>query len=1090
MPSARERQYSFRDAGFFVCRTPLLPIDDLLEWSTGLQAPCISGKPDLIASASEADRKLLRTRLAAIVARPAVLEALYISSPSLVAALDAWKRDPEGPRGRRVEASLVRYFQRMASRPTPFGLFAGFSVGVIGAATECVLEGFSAYRRRTRLSIEYLREAVSALSRLDDNWLCLDFHVNSSAHRIAGRLHYVRGHTENGTRSYRLVAVGLSPHLEAALSCAERGATPSEIAQGITAADGETTFNDALRFVREMVNAEILVSTLDPPVTGRDGIHYVLDMLEQRRALPAISKVATELAATADAFDELDSKGLGSSPESYQSIVHRLPLLPDSVDESQLFQVDLHKPASVLTLGADVVAELIQGCELLHRVGHRDWADSLQTFREAFVRRFGDAEVPLADALDEEVGIGFGRSDILAVEPSPLLEAITWPRQDTATISWGARERLLLRLMDRSGCNSNGSVELTDNDLAALKGDQQPRRLPDAIAIVATVVADGADAVVRGDYQLLIEGGAGPSGARMFGRACHASQTLHQAVVSHLRAEEALADDAVFAEVVYAPEGRLGKVVCRPVLRGYEIPYLARSGADTEHQIPISDLRVSVRGGYIYLRSARLNREVIPRLTSAHNFSMFGLGAYKFLCALQNQQSAPGVAWSWGPLEDRSFLPRVVYKRLILSRASWRVEGQELQSLASASRSALFEVTQRWRMERGMPRLVALRVSDMELVVDFDNILSIDAFVAEAKQREFARLFEVHPKCDRFWSKGPEGHFVHQLVVPLLRETAANAQATRLEHKSTAGGTRAFLPGSEWLYAKLYCGTATADEVLRRVVGPVVRRAIEAGVADRWFFIRYADPDPHLRVRIHGVPERLLDRVLADISESARPLRDAGYLWRVQVDTYEREVERYGGDEGVVLAEQLFHADSEAVLKLIEDNQATVLAKERAWAALCAVDRLLSDLGLPPGDKVTVLTMHQSMLAREFGMEEGLRGKLSSQYRKHSRQAESALAGLSNGSGALPMLRDALNLRSARLVPITRRLRELEVQGRLSVPLMSLAASYVHMHVNRILRASQRSQELVLCHYLLRVWESREARRHHAARAGLAETGA
>src|SRR6185295_7783108 len=93
--------------------------------------------------------------------------------------------------------------------------------------------------------------------------------------------------------------------------------------------------------------------------------------------------------------------------------------------------------------------------------------------------------------------------------------------------------------------------------------------------------------------------------------------------------------EAVFAEIVHLPEGRIGNIAARPVLRAYEIPYLGCSGAALDRQIPVTDLRVAVRGGRVRLRSERLGREVIPRLTCAHNFSRRSLGLYRFLCALQ-----------------------------------------------------------------------------------------------------------------------------------------------------------------------------------------------------------------------------------------------------------------------------------------------------------------------------------------------------------------------------------------------------------------------------------------------------------------------
>ena len=50
---------------------------------------------------------------------------------------------------------------------------------------------------------------------------------------------------------------------------------------------------------------------------------------------------------------------------------------------------------------------------------------------------------------------------------------------------------------------------------------------------------------------------------------------------------------------------------------------------------------------------------------------------------------------------------------------------------------------------------------------------------------------------------------------------------------------------------------------------------------------------------------------------SRRRCSTTGQLWRVQLDTYEREVERYGGEAGIGLAERVFHADSDAVLAIV-----------------------------------------------------------------------------------------------------------------------------------------------------------------------------
>src|SRR5262249_55544271 len=153
-----------------------------------------------------------------------------------------------------------------------------------------------------------------------------------------------------------------------------------------------------------------------------------------------------------------------------------------------------------------------------------------------------------------------------------------------------------------------------------------------------------------------------------------------------------------------------------------------------------------------------------------------------------------------------------------------------------------------------------------ELPIDLDNVLAVDTLVELVKGRERATLVELFPGPDQLWARGPEGRFVHELVVPFVRRSVATGGSPVAElagrqasRPSPRAVQRRFPPGSEWLYAKLYTGPATLDQILRVVVKPVVEAVLRAGAADRWFFVRYGDPDWHLRLRFHGQPGRLHD---------------------------------------------------------------------------------------------------------------------------------------------------------------------------------------------------------------------------------------
>jgi thiopeptide-type bacteriocin biosynthesis protein len=1250
--------------GFFVFRTPLLPFEEIEQWSAGLAAPTAptapaaaegpaippaGTEPEPLAAALAADRRILRTRLAALLERPEILEAVFVASPALIDGLEIWKREPDGKKGQRAERALVRYFLRMASRATPFGLFSGCSTAEFAvppsslakvapsgrplraaaaappspppaltdpraphdlagmaanpaaahaadganaadaadtaadaadtaadaaAPTRLTLAPRAAYRRHTRLDMDYLFALCEELERDAAMRRELRYRPNSSLYRAAGRLRYAEARLEDKVRSHHLVAVESSDYLEATLKLARNGVRAVDLAAALVttgamepspangtnatsapntadstggtvteevdrlqrlARDGdgsgesggespgaagedassddlEITQEDADAFIAELIDSQVLVSDLSPPVTGPEAIH---DLVHHLAGLAAGQDAARRLAAARDVLSELDAGGPGAAPDRYRAIAADLAALPTPVELARLFQVDMVKPPAEAALSPAVLDQVTAGLDLLRRLSGRARAESLDNFRKDFQARYGDQrEMPLVEAMDEEIGVGFERSSEVGAEASPLLRGMALaPPAGDPSYPWGARQAVLLGKIQQARAEGAHEIELTAEDLdkMAPPTTAPPQRLPDAFQVIASLAAASPEALDRGEFQILIGGAAGPSGGRLLGRFCHADELLCQRTREHLRAEEALRPQAVFAEIVHLPQGRIGNILSRPVLRDYEIPFLGRSGADEEHQIPVADLLVSVQGSRIVLRSRRLDREVVPRLTSAHNFSMRSLGIYRFLCTLQHQEILGGLGWNWGPLESSPFLPRVTHGKIVLSRAAWWMTGDEIKSVAKVQGNARWTAVQDWRRRRKLPRLLMLADGDNELLVDLDNVLSIDAFLDVIEERDRARLIELFPEPDRLIASGPEGRFVHEVVIPMHRlatppqdaaapaGAAAASVAAAAENGTAPGGAKAlaanahpvrrsFAPGSEWLYAKLYTGTATADRVLREVVAPLARQAVDGGVADSWFFIRYADPDWHLRVRFHGDPTTLSGRLLPALHAAAAPQLDDGRLWKLQLDTYEREVERYGGPLGIGLAEGLFRADSEAVVEILDMMEGDEGADVRWRLAFYGVDALLNDLRLDPAAKLEVLSRMRQGFAQEFATSgpesvKALQVQLDQRFRTERPKLDPLLdAGADPASPLAPALH-VLARRSQAMAPILDELRRLEAGNLLDGSIVDMAASLAHMHVNRFIRSSARAHELVLYDFLYQTHRSRAARARKQAAA-------
>jgi thiopeptide-type bacteriocin biosynthesis protein len=1083
--SKNPNEKDFIPSPFFAFRTPLLPYEELEAWEQGLEASGALNDPERLEMALAADRARLRARLEALLARPEILEAVFLASPSLHEGLSAWRKDPDGKKGQRAERALVRYFYRMAARATPFGLFSGCSLGRIEDGTEprlrIAVAPRPAYERHTRLDMDYLFALAEDLGKDRALREELAYRPNSSLYRAAGRLRYAEARLDRKIRSHHLVAVDTNEFLEEVLRRASGGAQVQGLVETLVAADpdGEVSPEEAREFVHELIDSQILVSDLSTPVTGPEAIH---DLIEQLGRHAATREAAERLARVRDDLAALDAGGPGAPTERYQEVADRLKELPTPVEMSRLFQLDLVKPGEAPALSSALVDEALRGVEILWRLSGSQQQESLDRFRSDFNDRYESREVPLLEALDEEIGIGFEKAGDAGAEASPLLRGMALARPAAEpTVPWGRRQAVLLQKIDEARARGERQIEITADDLERMaptgEGSTPPPPLPDAFHAMVTISAPSEEALERGDFQILFDGAGGPSGARLLGRFCHADPELTRCVEEHLRAEEALRPDATFAEVVHLPQGRIGNILARPVLREYEIPYLGRSGAPLERQIPVSDLRVTVEGSRIVLRSQRLGREVIPRLTSAHNFWRGSLGVYRFLGMLQSQGCLSGVAWNWGPLDNAPFLPRVTSGRLVLSRAAWWMTEKEIKELAAKKGTERFQAVQEWRERRGLPRLAALADADNELLVDFDNVLSVETFLDVVEGRDRARLFEFFPEPGQLFARGPEGRFVHEILVPFVRrpkEGAAARPARSVE--ALAPVRRAFAPGSEWLYVKLYTGSSTADGLLRDVVAPVAHEVMSEAQADAWFFIRYGDPGWHLRVRFHGDPGTLVTRVFPRLQERIAPLLDDGRLWRVQLDTYEREVERYGGPEGIVLTERLFHVDSEAVLAILDLLEGDEGADFRWRITLRGIDMLLNDLGLEGAAKQQVLRRMRESFATEFGGGKGLRVQLDQRLREERRSLFPLLDPAGDRESELAPALEILHQRSERWAPLIAELKRLEGAGRLTQTIAEIAPSYVHMFVNRMIRAAARAHELVLYDFLYQLLEQRAAR--------------
>lgn len=198
---------------------------------------------------------------------------------------------------------------------------------------------------------------------------------------------------------------------------------------------------------------------------------------------------------------------------------------------------------------------------------------------------------------------------------------------------------------------------------------------------------------------------------------------------------------------------------------------------------------------------------------------------------------------------------------------------------------------------------------------------------------------------------------------------------------------RNFIVGDQWLYYKLYTGPKTSELVLANIIKPIVHKLLEIRVIDKWFFIRYTDPDHHIRLRLHIRDYKSLDVVFATFTPHFKKWSTAGLIWKIQMDTYERELERYGS-KTIVASESIFQSDSSMVLDFIQLIDGEKGEELRWLLALKCIDIYFDNFKYSSKEKLEFMEDLKHRFGKEFGMSRFLKRQLDIKYRAKRKKIE------------------------------------------------------------------------------------------------------
>ena len=270
--------------------------------------------------------------------------------------------------------------------------------------------------------------------------------------------------------------------------------------------------------------------------------------------------------------------------------------------------------------------------------------------------------------------------------------------------------------------------------------------------------------------------------------------------------------------------------------------------------------------------------------------------------------------------------------------------------------------------------------------------------------------------------------------------------------------SRIFYSGSEWLYFKIYTGVKTS-EFLLEVIKPFVEQLQNENKIKKWFFIRYNDPKPHLRIRFNISNLNNYNYILGKINSLFGEYLNSGEISNIIIDTYKRELERYG-ENTIEYAEEIFFRSSELILKFLEYDD-----EEKIMVVLFYIDCFLSELGLSNEEKINWIKNFDNAFKTEFNADKSLKNQLKKKYLNFQPKYFEFIK-----SNEFKDIRNLITNNISDILIVMEKILELEKKECLNVGIKDFFQSVFHMHINRLFVSNQRLFEMIVYDCLLRFY--------------------
>ncbi|GIJ12741.1 lantibiotic dehydratase [Micromonospora andamanensis] len=873
---------SFRTAGVVMVRATTDPGD--LEVPSGLD----------LAS----DTAVLREGLTWLMktwARADIRDALALASPTLAARLDRISASPDTTAKvvRRAVISVASYLLRWQRRTTPFGLFAGVTVAAVGAGSVTIGRR---HRVVARVDSEWIAAVIGRLEQHPQLRHRLPVVADNTGVVRDGRFIIARRVDPGGGKAVPLreASVRYTAPVQAALARAVVPVRYDHLAAALAERFPAARPEQVTTVLDDLLRQGALISALRPPMTVTDGLTHVIEIVTAADGgqFDDVAALLRDLEIVRQLISQHNGNNdLAQVSANRTAIAERMRQIV--AGSQHTLAVDTRLDAQI-RVPEQVVTEAVDAAQVLLRVSTKPFGTTAwQDYRSRFRARYGHGALVAVRDLLADSGLGY---------PTGYLGA---PRAHPSWRSVNERDAAFLALVQRAALDGHSEITLTDADIDALTVGEPADVIPPArIELGVAIYAASLDALNRGDFRLRFTAAPGAP-TSMAGRFIYLFDEDQQAQLAAACAPGTPSGGAVVVQLSFPPRRPHNENVTR--VPQFLPDVLALAEHPTGQPISLDDLAVTADADQMYLVQVSTGRRVIPHVPHALDKVVQSPPLARFLAEVADARTAVFGPFDVGAARTLPYLPRVRYRRTILAAARWLLTARDLSPRAGQGWESALQAWQRhWRV----PARVVLCHGEFRQPLNLDHRLDRTLLRHRLAQAERVELHEDAQPDDHGWIGRAA-----ELLIPMLATTPPHRP---LPHLATPG--RPQIPGSAGVvHARLAGNPARFDDIIRHLAAFTTTLHDEI---HRWWIRRQRDlvridADQHLILVLRLTAPEHHPAVTAALAAFAAELNARGLPGQLSLVPHQDHPGRYGCDEALAAAEDVFAADTGCVIAQI-----------------------------------------------------------------------------------------------------------------------------------------------------------------------------